>query len=98
MKKLLFISVLLFTGVRLMAQSIPDGGFEFWNTATWMDPLGFTTSNAQGNGYNASYGLPANVTQVGGKYGSFGVQVATANPFSELESYLDPVRTPIAKS
>jgi hypothetical protein len=26
----------------------------------------------------------------------FGVQVAIANPFSELECYLDPVRTPIA--
>ena len=26
----------------------------------------------------------------------FGVQVVTANPFSELECYLDPIRTPIA--
>lgn len=26
----------------------------------------------------------------------FGVQIPTANPFSELECYLDPVRTPIA--
>ena len=27
----------------------------------------------------------------------FGVQVTTANPFSELEYYLDPIRTPIAE-
>lgn len=77
MKKLLFISALLFAGVRLMAQAIPDGGFEFWHTAIWMDPQGYNTSNDQGNGYNASYGLPANVTQVAGKYGSFGVQIQT---------------------
>ncbi len=77
MKKLLFISALLFAGVCLMAQAIPDGGFEFWHTATWMDPQGFSTSNVQSNGYNASYGLPANVSQVAGEHGSFGAQIKT---------------------
>ncbi|HXB12916.1 MAG TPA: hypothetical protein VNZ45_13095, partial [Bacteroidia bacterium] len=79
MKKLLFISALLFAGVRLMAQAIPDGGFELWHSAVWMDPQGFTSSNEQSNGYNASYGITPNVTRVAGKFGAgpYGVQVQT---------------------
>lgn len=78
MKKTIFYIVTLFIMCgRLTAQSIPDGGFEYWNTATWTNPQYYNTSNDQNNGQNASYGIPVNVTQTAGKYGIYGLQLAS---------------------
>jgi hypothetical protein len=76
MRKLLPLSaIVLFAGV-LTAQSIPDGGFESWNTITWNDPQNYMTSNDQ----NVPQGAVANVTQTEGyNGGTYGVMLQTIN-------------------
>jgi len=78
MKKLLPLFIGIFLTGALVAQSIPDGGFENWTSATWMDPTYFNTSNDQIFGNAGTAGI-ANVTQVSaGGWGSFGVQLETS--------------------
>ncbi|HXP49654.1 MAG TPA: hypothetical protein VN922_06870, partial [Bacteroidia bacterium] len=64
-KQLLFTAALLAMGSGLMAQSIPDGGFETWTTTKWQDPQFFNSSNDQ----NVPQGAAANVTQTTGYAG-----------------------------
>jgi hypothetical protein len=73
MKKLLLLSIATLLGGMLAAQSIPDGGFEYWNTTTWQDPNFYTTSNDQ----NVSNGFAPNVTQTAGWHGTYGVKLTT---------------------
>jgi hypothetical protein len=72
-KQLLFIAALLSVGGGLMAQSIPDGGFETWTTTSWQDPQYYNTSNDQG----VPQGASANVTQTTGYAGKYGVMMQT---------------------
>ena len=45
MKKHLFIILVTLSSTLLFGQSIPNGGFESWNTTTYEDPLYYQTSN-----------------------------------------------------
>ncbi len=76
MKKLLSFTAMLFAIGTLAAQSVPDGGFENWNTIYLQAPNKFNTSNMLFNNTISSTYLP-NVTQTAGKYGSYGVQIAS---------------------
>jgi len=74
MKKLLVLSIGTLLGGMLAAQSsIPDGGFEYWNTTTWKDPQFYTSSNDQ----NVPRGIAVNVSQTAGWHGTYGVQMTT---------------------
>jgi hypothetical protein len=77
MKKLLPLTIALFAFCRLSAQSVPDGGFETWNTTNWSDPANYNTSNDQI--FQGSKDPTANVTEVTGwENGVEGVQLTTA--------------------
>ncbi len=76
MKKILSFAVALFAIGAISAQSIPDGGFEVWNTTLIESPNYFNTSNLLFNSTISSSYVP-NVTQTAGKYGSYGVQIAS---------------------
>jgi hypothetical protein len=76
--KLLFL--MLLASSALFAQSIPNGGFENWTMSTWLDPQYYNSSNDEGNHggtISSSTIPPPNVTQTTGKYGKYGVQVAS---------------------
>lgn len=74
MKKLLLLSIVALYSAILTAQSIPDGGFENWNTLSWNDPTYYNTSNDQ----NVPLGIAANVTQTTGYLNvNYGVQIET---------------------
>jgi len=49
MKKLLFTFLVTLCASFLFGQSVPNGGFENWNTVTYDDPLFYQTSNMHGN-------------------------------------------------
>ena len=49
MKKHLFIILVTLCSSFLFGQSVPNGGFENWNTITYDDPLFYQTSNMHGN-------------------------------------------------
>ncbi|MGP8216646.1 MAG: hypothetical protein ACLQQ4_13860 [Bacteroidia bacterium] len=83
-KKLLnfsFAAIILTFNFQLLTfnsfgQSIPDGGFEAWNTTTWNDPQYYNTANDQ----NVPYGFAAGVTQTTGYLGvNYGVMIETVN-------------------
>ncbi|MES2763513.1 MAG: T9SS type A sorting domain-containing protein [Bacteroidota bacterium] len=75
MKKHLFtILTTLFTSF-LFAQSIPNGGFESWNTITYENPTGYQTSNLRID--NGTVG-PVNVTKVNDPAtGSYALRLTT---------------------
>jgi len=77
MKKSLLIAASLFVAIITNAQSIPNGGFEAWNSVKWEDPTGFQTSNDKNNhGGNSSYTPPANALKTTDAYhGKFGVKM-----------------------
>jgi hypothetical protein len=75
MKKLLLLFIGIFFTVRLIAQAIPDGNFEYWNTYTWMDPQYYNSSNEQS--FNNG-GTTVSCTRVAGYHGLYGVQVTGA--------------------
>jgi hypothetical protein len=68
MKKILLIAVTLFTAGNLIAQSIPNGGFEAWNLDKWYDPTGYQTSNDKNNGGGHSVMPPANTLKTTDAY------------------------------
>lgn len=49
MKKHLFTGLVTLCSSFLFSQSVPNGGFENWNTITYDDPLFYQTSNMHGN-------------------------------------------------
>ncbi len=81
MKKLLLLSVTGCFAAALAAQSIPDGGFEFWNTTTWNDPQYYNSSNDK----EAPQGIAANVTQTTGFHGLYGVMLKTISSVNGVE-------------
>ncbi|HTB07615.1 MAG TPA: T9SS type A sorting domain-containing protein [Bacteroidia bacterium] len=68
MKKVLLSLFAVFAVGTIMAQSIPNGGFEAWNITKWQNPTGYTSSNDQSNGGNSSSTLPANVLKTTDAY------------------------------
>lgn len=70
MKKLLLLSIGAAFAGTIAAQSLPNGGFENWNNASWMDPMYYNSSNDQ----DIPKGGAANVTQVAGVASTFTVQ------------------------
>jgi hypothetical protein len=76
MKKLLLLSFISIAfASKLFAQAAPDGGFEYWNTYSWMDPQYFNSSNEQivrsgGTSFNATRVTP-------GYHGSYALSLTT---------------------
>ena len=74
MKKLLLLaSIGIGSLIDLNAQSIPNSGFENWNTTSFEQPAPWNTANTE----NLRRGGPINVTKVPGVSG-FGVRMETA--------------------
>ncbi len=70
---------LYFLPAALWLNLFPTEDLNIGTLPLWMDPQGFTSSNSQGNGLNASFGLTPNVTRVAGKFGAgpYGAQIST---------------------
>ncbi|HTA82820.1 MAG TPA: T9SS type A sorting domain-containing protein [Bacteroidia bacterium] len=75
MKKTLLLGLTLMIGAKVFAQSIPNGGFENWNSTTWMDPMYYMTSNEQSNnGYSNT--LPDNAVRITKAFhGNYAIQL-----------------------
>jgi hypothetical protein len=74
-KKLLTAITLLFVTNLVVAQSIPNGGFENWTTTTYKKPQFYFVSSLQSNN---NFVNPIDVTQDTGHYhGSFSVKLTT---------------------
>jgi len=73
MKKLLLIlSITIASTGNFIAQTVPNGGFENWNTISYDNPTPWDNSNRR----NVESDLPVNVTKVPGVSG-FGVRLQT---------------------
>jgi len=71
-KLLLLLSVTIASTSNFIAQTVPNGGFENWNTASYENPTPWNNSNNR----NIQDGLPINVTKVLG-FSGFGVRLQT---------------------
>lgn len=71
-KLLLLLSVTIVSTSNFIAQTVPNGGFENWNTFTFENPVPWYNSNAR----NIESDLPINVTKVPG-FSGFGVRMQT---------------------
>lgn len=71
-KLLLLLSVTIASTNNYVAQTIPNGGFENWNSVTYENPTPWFNPNER----NIGDGLPAGVTKVAGVSG-FGVRMET---------------------
>lgn len=75
MKKHLFVIITALLSSFTYAQSIPNGGFESWNTITYENPLFYQTSNLHGN--NGAIG-PVNVVKTNDAFhGSYAIKLTT---------------------
>jgi hypothetical protein len=73
MKKLLLLLIVAIASTsNYVAQTVPNGGFENWNTASYDNPTPWNNSNQECLGRN----LPVNVTKVAG-FSGFGVRLET---------------------
>ncbi|MCC7301747.1 MAG: T9SS type A sorting domain-containing protein [Bacteroidia bacterium] len=75
--KTLFTVSLFLIGMTGVSQTIPNGGFESWNTVTFLNPSNYPqTSNY--DGYR--YGLPVNTTRVtDAQLGTYAVNMVTVS-------------------
>lgn len=73
-KHLLTFLVTLFTTF-LFGQSVPNGGFESWNTTTYEDPLFYQTSNLRGD--NGSVGTVNALKTTDAYHGNFAIKLTT---------------------
>jgi hypothetical protein len=75
MKKHLFtLFTTLFTSV-LLGQSIPNGGFESWNTVTYENPTSYQTSNLQEN--NGNIGSVNALKTTDSYHGNYAIRLTT---------------------
>lgn len=73
-KQLLFLSLSVFTTIAVLAQSVPNGGFENWNSSSYNDPQFYQTSNFT----NILRGLPLNVQRVTDpQQGTYAIKMTT---------------------
>ena len=76
MKKHLFTILSALLVSIALGQSIPNGGFESWNTISYEDPLYYETSNMHGN--NGSIGNVNVVKTTDAYHGSFAIKLTTS--------------------
>ncbi|MFN8116600.1 MAG: T9SS type A sorting domain-containing protein [Bacteroidia bacterium] len=76
MKKHLFTLLVTLSASFLFGQSIPNGGFENWNTITYDDPLFYQTSNMHGN--NGTLGTVNAEKTTDAWHGNYAIKLTTA--------------------
>ncbi len=76
MKKQLFSILITLFSFSLFSQSIPNGGFENWNTINYENPLGYQTSNLHGN--HGSIGSINVAKTTDAFHGSYAIKLTTS--------------------
>lgn len=75
MKKHLFTILVTIFSTYAFGQSIPNGGFESWNTTSYEDPTYYQTSNMHGN--NGAIGSVNVVKTTDAYHGNFAIKLTT---------------------
>ncbi|MGZ5220433.1 MAG: PKD domain-containing protein, partial [Chitinophagaceae bacterium] len=76
MKKHLFIIFTTLCSTFIFGQSVPNGGFESWNTVTYENPTSYQTSNLQENNGNIG---PVNALKTTDAYhGNYAIRLTTS--------------------
>lgn len=75
MKKILFTILATLFSVFIFGQSVPNGGFENWNTITYDDPLFYQTSNMHGN--NGAVGTVNAEKTTDAWHGNYAIKLTT---------------------
>ncbi|MDF2449921.1 MAG: hypothetical protein K0R26_2425 [Bacteroidota bacterium] len=76
MKKFLFTFLVALSLTNMFGQSIPNGGFENWNTVSYENPTGYQTSNLQEN--NGVIGPVSAVKTNDAFHGNFAIRLTTS--------------------
>ena len=96
MKKQLFTILITLFSITLFSQSIPNGGFENWNTINYENPLGYQSSNLHGN--HGAIGTVNVIKTIDAYHGNYAIKLTTtASGLDTNFAYYangDPGKTP----